>query len=72
MKIISIKKRNPFVSFFTVEKFKVGVQMEDGTIRCVNAWGGITEIPDLDKIIWDVKTQIGNGDKIESLIGKEL
>jgi len=56
-KILDVRKRNFLISMFSIEKFKVTVQLENGQIVSFNAWAGVHN-PTLDGLIWDVKRKL--------------
>lgn len=78
MKILDIKKRNWIVRIFTINYWRVTIEMENGHIKHFNCWAD-TNSPNIDSLLWHLNIKI-NGNKLEnefennlkSLIGKSI
>lgn len=66
MKILSIKKRNPVVTAFTIEHYKVVVEDDDGKVHKLNCWAGRNN-PEAENILFDIDKHLGS-----RLLGKHL
>jgi len=55
-KVLDVKLRNPIARCFSIEKFRVTVQLEDGRIMKFNAWAGSEY--NVDWLIWDIRRKI--------------
>ena len=70
MKIVSIKKRNWFARIFTINEWKVGVEV-NGRIKYFNCWGGL-DYPSMDNILWDLGRKLRFEKEIKEVINKDL
>ncbi len=64
-KIVSVKKRNPFICFFSINEWRVGVEC-DGKVKFYNCWAS-TASPTKDRLVWDLERKLGDG--IDAAVG---
>jgi hypothetical protein len=69
MKIVSIKKRNWFMRFLSLNHYRVGIKYDCG-IKYYNVWAGL-QSPNESSLLWDLKNKIEKSN-FSSLIGREL